>query len=338
MGLELKNPLVASASPMSRRISTVKNLEEAGISAIVMYSLFEEQILHESLELDYYLSKGTETFAEALTYLPDIGNYSIGPEVYLDNLHKLKEAVSIPVIGSLNGISTGGWIHYAKMIEEAGADALELNIYYLPIDPDITSTQLENDYVTLVRDVCTSVTIPVAIKLSPFFTALPNVVRRVEEAGAKGLVLFNRFYQPDFDLANLEVVPHLVLSNSNEMRLPLRWIALLYGQVQADMALSTGVHSSEDVLKAMMAGAKVSMMASALLEHGIGRIQGLLSNIRYWMEEYEYESIKQMQGSMSQQAVAEPGALERANYIKELSSFGRDGFDRGIPMHWRRNV
>jgi dihydroorotate dehydrogenase (fumarate) len=338
MGLELKNPLVASASPMSRRISTAKNLEEAGISAIVMYSLFEEQILHESLELDYYLSKGTETFAEALTYLPDIGNYSIGPEVYLDNLQKLKEAVSIPIIGSLNGISTGGWIHYAKMIEEAGADALELNIYYLPIDPDITSTQLENDYVTLVRDVCTSVNIPVAIKLSPFFTALPNLVRRVEEAGAKGLVLFNRFYQPDFDLSNLEVVPHLVLSNSNEMRLPLRWIALLYGQVQADMALSTGVHSSEDVLKSMMAGAKVSMMASALLEHGIGRIQGLLSNIRYWMEEYEYESIKQMQGSMSQQAVAEPGALERANYIRELSSFGNDGIDRGIPMHWRRNI
>jgi dihydroorotate dehydrogenase (fumarate) len=338
MGLELKNPLVASASPMSRRVSTVKNLEEAGISAIVMYSLFEEQILHESLELDYYLSRGTETFAEALTYLPDIGNYSIGPEVYLDNLHKLKEAVSIPVIGSLNGISTGGWIHYAKMIEEAGADALELNIYYLPIDPDITSAQLENDYVTLVRDVCSSVSIPVAVKLSPFFTALPNVMRRVEEAGASGLVLFNRFYQPDFDLTNLEVVPHLVLSNSNEMRLPLRWIALLYGQVQVDMALSTGVHSSEDVLKAMMAGAKVSMMASALLEHGIGRIQGLLSNIRYWMEEYEYESIKQMQGSMSQRAVAEPGAMERANYIKELSSFGNDGFDRGIPMHWRRNA
>jgi dihydroorotate dehydrogenase (fumarate) len=189
-----------------------------------------------------------------------------------------------------------------------------------------------------VRDVCTSVNIPVAIKLSPFFTALPNLVRRVEEAGAKGLVLFNRFYQPDFDLSNLEVVPHLVLSNSNEMRLPLRWIALLYGQVQADMALSTGVHSSEDVLKSMMAGAKVSMMASALLEHGIGRIQGLLSNIRYWMEEYEYESIKQMQGSMSQQAVAEPGALERANYIRELSSFGNDGIDRGIPMHWRRNI
>jgi dihydroorotate dehydrogenase (fumarate) len=336
LGLELKNPLVASASPMSRRVSTAQHLEEAGISAIVMYSLFEEQIIHESLELDYYLNKGTHTFAEALTYLPDIGNYSIGPEVYLENLSRLKNAVGIPVIGSLNGISTGGWIRYAKLIEEAGADALELNIYYIPIDPDITSSQLEDDYVGLVRDVCSSVNIPVAVKLSPFFTALPNLVRRVEQAGAKGLVLFNRFYQPDFDLINLEVVPHLVLSNSNEMRLPLRWIALLYGQVGIDMALTTGVHSSEDVLKAMMAGSKVAMMTSALLEHGVGRVQGLLSNIRYWMEEYEYESIRQMQGSMSQQAVAEPGALERANYIKELSSFGDGAYDRGIPMHWRR--
>lgn len=339
LGLNLKNPLVASASPLSKRISTVKHLEEAGISAIVMYSLFEEQIIHESLELDHFLSRGTNTFAEALTYLPDIGTYSIGPDVYVENLHRLKEAVGIPVIGSLNGVSTGGWIRYARLIEQAGADALELNIYYLPLDPNITSGEMEDAYVKLVADIRASISIPIAVKLSPFFTSLPNFARRLVEAGANGLVLFNRFYQPDFDLTHLEVVPHLVLSNSNEMRLPLRWVALLYGNVQADFAITSGVHTSEDVLKAMMAGAKVAMMASALLQHGAGRVQGLLSNMRFWMEEYEYESIRQMQGSMSQRSVSEPGAFERANYIKELSSFGDDGsHERGIPLHWSRSI
>jgi dihydroorotate dehydrogenase (fumarate) len=334
LGLELNNPLVASAGPFSRRISTVKHLEEAGISAIVMYSLFEEQIIHESRELDYFLNRGTEMFPEALSYLPDIGNYSIGPEVYLDNLRRTKEAVSIPVIGSLNGVSTGGWIRYAKLIEQAGADALELNIYYMPTELEITSAQLEDTYVALVGDIRKSISIPIAVKLSPYFTALPNFAKRLADAGADGLVLFNRFYQPDFDLQNLEVVPHLVLSNSNEMRLPLRWIALLYGQVDVDFALTSGIHASEDVLKAMMAGARVSMMTSALLQHGVGRVQGLLSNIRYWMEEYEYDSIRQMQGSMSQQAVRQPGAFERANYIRELSSFEDDGYDRGLPTYW----
>ncbi len=335
LGLELETPLVASASPLSRRVSTVKNLKDAGISAIVMYSLFEEQIIHESRELDYFLNRGTETFPEALSYLPDIGNYSIGPDLYLDNLQSLKQDSGIPVIGSLNGVSTGGWIRYAKLIEQAGADALELNIYYVPTEVEITSSQLEDTYVTLVRDVCASVSIPVAVKLGPFITALPNFARRLVEAGASGLVLFNRFYQPDFDLENLEVVPHLILSNSNDMRLPLRWIAILYGQVQADFALTTGIHTSEDVLKAMMAGAKVSMMTSALLQHGVGRVQGILSNIRYWMEEYEYESIRQMQGSMSQQSMGQTGAFERANYIKELSSFSQDGYERGIPVRSR---
>jgi dihydroorotate dehydrogenase (fumarate) len=334
LGLELKNPLVASAGPLSRRASTVHHLEEAGISAIVMYSLFEEQIIHESRELDYFLNRGTEMFPEALTYLPDIGNYSIGPEVYLDNLRRTKESVSIPVIGSLNGVSTGGWISYAKLIEQAGADALELNIYYMPTEIDITSSQLEDTYVTLVADIRKSISIPIAVKLSPYFTALPNFAKRLADAGANGLVLFNRFYQPDFDLQSLEVVPHLVLSNSNEMRVPLRWIALLYGQVEADFALTSGVHASEDVLKAMMAGAKVAMMTSALLQHGIGRVQGLISNVRYWMEEYEYESIRQMQGSMSQQSIGQKGAFERANYIRELSSFEDDGYDRGLPTYW----
>jgi dihydroorotate dehydrogenase (fumarate) len=273
-------------------------------------------------------------FPEALTYLPDIGNYSIGPEVYLDNLRRTKESVSIPVIGSLNGVSTGGWISYAKLIEQAGADALELNIYYMPTEIDITSSQLEDTYVTLVADIRKSISIPIAVKLSPYFTALPNFAKRLADAGANGLVLFNRFYQPDFDLQSLEVVPHLVLSNSNEMRVPLRWIALLYGQVEADFALTSGVHASEDVLKAMMAGAKVAMMTSALLQHGIGRVQGLISNVRYWMEEYEYESIRQMQGSMSQQSIGQKGAFERANYIRELSSFEDDGYDRGLPTYW----
>jgi dihydroorotate dehydrogenase (fumarate) len=334
LGLELANPLVASAGPFSRRTSTVRHLEEAGISAIVMYSLFEEQIIHESRELDYFLNRGTEMFPEALSYLPDIGNYSIGPEVYLDNLRRTKESVSIPVIGSLNGVSTGGWISYAKLIEQAGADALELNIYYMPTEIDITSAQLEDTYVTLVADIRKSISIPIAVKLSPYFTALPNFAKRLADAGANGLVLFNRFYQPDFDLQSLEVVPHLVLSNSNEMRVPLRWIALLYGQVEADFALTSGVHASEDVLKAMMAGAKVAMMTSALLQHGVGRVQGLLSNLRYWMEEYEYESIRQMQGSMSQQSIGQKGAFERANYIRELSSFEDDGYDRGLPTYW----
>lgn len=340
LGLNLKNPLVASASPLSKRVSSIKHLEEAGVSAVVMYSLFEEQIIHESLELDHYLSRGSHTFAEAMTYLPDIGNYSIGPEVYVDNLNRLKQAVNIPVIGSLNGVSTGGWIRFAKMIEEAGADALELNIYYIPLDPEITSSELEDSYVSLVRDIRASISIPLAVKLSPFYTALPNFARRLIEAGADGLVLFNRFYQPDFNLDSLEVVPHLVLSNSNEMRLPMRWIALLYPMFkdQVDFALTSGIHSSEDVLKAMMAGSKVAMMTSVLLEHGPGRVQGLLTNMRFWMEENEYESIRQMQGSMSQGAVSEPGAFERANYIKELSSFGDDGsYERATPtpIHWR---
>ena len=235
LGLNLKNPLVASPSPLSEKVDNVKRLEEAGVSAVVMYSLFEEQILHESLELDHFLNQGTETYAEALSYLPDSGKYSLTPEKYLDHLRAIKQAVSIPVIGSLNGVSTGGWIKYAKKIEEAGADALELNIYFLPTDAGVISAELEDSYVTLVRDVRLQVKIPLAVKLSPFFTALPNLAKRLVEAGANGLVLFNRFYQPDFDLEQLEVVPNLALSTSRELRLPMRWIAMLYGRVQADL-------------------------------------------------------------------------------------------------------
>lgn len=321
MGLELKNPLVASASPLSEKVETIQALENAGISAVVMYSLFEEQIIHESMELDHYLSKDTESFAEALTHLPDMGRYSLGPEVYIEQVKALKAAVGIPVIGSLNGVSTGGWIEYAQKIEQAGADALELNLYYLPTDIELTSTQLETAYVTLVQDIRGKVNFPIAVKLSPSFTALPNFAKRLADAGADGLVLFNRFYQPDFDLDALEVVPNLYLSKSNELRLPLRWIALMYGRVDVDFALTSGVHKAQDVLKAMMAGAKVAMTTSALLKKGPGRATKILNKLQKWMEENEYESIQQMQGSMSQQAVADPSAFERANYMKVLNSF-----------------
>lgn len=321
LGMRLKNPLVASASPISKKVDLVRRVEEAGAAAIVMYSLFEEQITHESYELDHYLNRGTHSYAESLSYFPDLEHYNIGPESYLEHLHRIKEAVEIPVIGSLNGISSGGWIEYARRIEEAGADALELNIYYLPTDVDLSSAELEDAYVNLVKDVRAAVKIPIALKLSPFFTTLPAIARRFVEAGANGLVLFNRFYQPDFDLEVLEVVPNLELSTSQELRLPLRWIAILYGRIQADLALTSGVHSAQDVLKAMMAGANVAMMTSELLARGIGRITTILEDLQRWMVEHEYESIQQMQGSMSQRAVAEPAAFERANYMKALNSF-----------------
>ncbi len=321
LGMQLKNPLVASSSPLSKKMDTVRRLEDAGAAALVMYSLFEEQITHESQELHHYLERGTHTFAESLSYFPDLNYYNLGPEPYLEHLHKIKQALSIPVIGSLNGISSGGWVEYAHRIEQAGADALELNIYYLPIDPDLSGAELEEDFVQLVRDVRAKVKLPIAVKLSPYFTALPNMAKRIVEAGANALVLFNRFYQPDFDLEELEVVPNLILSTSHELRLPLRWIAILYGRIKADFALTSGVHTAQDVLKAMMAGANVAMMASTLLESGIGRIMHILTDLQEWMEEHEYESIEQMRGSMSQRAVAEPAAFERANYIKALNTF-----------------
>ncbi len=321
LGLQLKNPLVASASPLSKKMDSVRRIEGAGAAALVMYSLFEEQITHDSQELDHYLERGTHSFAESLSYFPDLNYLNLGTEPYLEHLHKIKQEVSIPVIGSLNGISSGGWVEYAHRIEQAGADALELNIYYLPTDPDITGAELEDDYVQLVRDVRAKVKLPIAVKLSPYFTALPNLAKRIVAAGADALVLFNRFYQPDFDLEELEVVPNLVLSTSHELRLPLRWIAILYGRIQADFALTSGVHTAQDVLKAMMAGANVAMMTSTLLENGVGRIMHILTDLQEWMEEHEYESIEQMRGSMSQQAVTEPAAFERANYIKALNTF-----------------
>ena len=321
LGLRLKNPLVVAASPLSKKVELARRLESAGASAIVLYSLFEEQITHESHELDHYLSRGAETYAEALSYFPEMEHYNVGPDRYLDHLRRLKQALDIPVIGSLNGISAGGWIENAHKIEQAGADALELNIYYLPTDPHVSGAELEDTYVNLIRTVRAQVRIPIALKLSPFITALPNLAQRFTEAGANGLVLFNRFYQPDFDLDALEVVPSLTLSSSDDLRLPLRWIAILYGRVAADLALTGGVHTAQDALKAMMAGAKGAMLASELIANGVERLSAILADMQAWMLEHEYESITQMQGSMSQQSVSEPAAFERANYMKALNSF-----------------
>jgi len=321
LGLELKNPIVVSSSPLSEKVEPIQALEEAGASAVVMYSLFEEQIIHESMELDHYLSKDAESYSEALSYFPEIGRYTLGPEVYIEQVKKLKESVNIPVIGSLNGVSTGGWIEYAQKMEQAGADALELNLYYLPTNVDITSSELEAAYTTLVKNICDEVSFPVSVKISSSITALPNFTKNLVQAGAKGLVLFNRFYQPDFDLETLDVVPNLKFSSSNELRLPLRWIAILYGKVAADFALTTGVHRATDVVKAMMAGAKVTMLASAFMKKGPTKAAGLLASLEAWLVENEYESIQQMQGSMSQQAIADPSTFERANYMKVLNSY-----------------
>jgi dihydroorotate dehydrogenase (fumarate) len=321
LGLHLKNPLVASASPLSKKLDGVQKLEEAGIGAIVMHSLFEEQIIHDGLELDHFLNRGTDISAEATSLLPDTGMYSIGPGKYLDHLSAVKKAVQIPVIASLNGVSNGGWTRYARHMQDAGADALELNLYYLAADVLTTGQELENMYVDLVSEIRATIKIPLAVKLSPFITALPNFARRLDEAGAHGIVLFNRFYQPDLDLDNLEVIHNLKLSTSDDLRLPLRWISILYGKVKADLAITSGVHDHLDVLKSMMVGAKVAMLASELLHNGYGRIPAILTELQIWLQMHEYTSIEQMQGSMSQKAVAEPAAFERANYMKVLNSY-----------------
>jgi dihydroorotate dehydrogenase (fumarate) len=292
-----------------------------------MHSLFEEQINLEANELDRQLSPN-EGFAEAQSYLPDLAAYNIGPDGYVEHLHKAKRAVGIPVIGSLNGVSTGGWIEYAKLIEQAGADALELNIYYLPVNAAVDSAQVEMMQVELVEEVKGSVGIPVAVKLGPYFSAIPNMMKKLDQAGADGLVLFNRFYQPDFNLDELEVVPNLALSDSRELLMRLHWVAILYGNVKADMAITGGVHTADDVIKSMMAGARVAMMTSALLRNGIGHLESLRARIVDWMLEHEYESIEEMQGSMSLRCVAEPEAYERANYMRVLSSYVLKGAAR----------
>jgi dihydroorotate dehydrogenase (fumarate) len=321
LGLKLRTPLVASSSPFCKDIGNILRLEDAGASAIVLHSLFEEQLQVESGELDRFLTENSDSYGEAVSYFPEMGAYNLGPEPYLNHIRKAKESVDVPVIGSLNGVSTGGWIRYAQMMEQAGADALELNIYYLPTDLEMTAQKVEEMYFDLVSHVKASVRVPVAVKLGPFFTALAHFATRLDAAGADGLVLFNRFYQPDFDLEALEVVPNLVLSDSHELRLRLHWAALLYNRIRPDLAITGGVHTAEDVVKGVMAGARCTMMTSALLRHGIPYLEKVEEDLIDWMEEHEYESIRQMRGSMSSQTVAEPAAFERANYMKVLSSY-----------------
>lgn len=321
LGLTLNNPLVVSASPLSAEVGNIRRMEDSGAAAVVLPSLFEEQIRVESNTLDHFLWQGTESFAESLTYIPNMSGYKLGPDSYLEHLRRARQAVKIPVIGSLNGTSTGGWVNYAKKIEEAGADALELNIYFISTDAEMDGSRVDQMHVDLVSRVKASIKIPVAVKIGPYFSSLPNMAKRLDQAGANALVLFNRFYQPDFDLEALEVVPNLILSTPHELLLRLNWVAVLYGKLHADMAVTGGVHSGLDVLKSMMAGARVAMMTSALLRHGIGHLAAVKAELLKWMEEHEYESVQQMQGSMSQRAVADPSAFQRANYVKVLSSY-----------------
>jgi dihydroorotate dehydrogenase (fumarate) len=325
MGLTLKNPLVVSASPLGQSLSAMVRAEEAGAAAIVLHSLFEEQIHLEGEDLDRVLNGSAESYPEALTYFPDMADYNLGPEGYLEHIREAKMVLGVPLIASLNGASLGGWVRFAKEIEEAGADALELNIYFLPTDPDVTGAAVENRYIEIVRAVRASVGLPLAVKIGPYFSAPAAFARRLAEAGADALVLFNRFYQPDFDLTALEIRPNLRLSTPDELLLRLHWIAILHGQISADLAVTGGVHTGSDVLKAMMAGARVAMTTSALLQHGVSWLATILAELTTWMEENEYSSIRQMQGSMSMRSVGDPAAFERANYMKVLRSYSLRG-------------
>jgi dihydroorotate dehydrogenase (fumarate) len=324
LGLSLKHPVVASASPLSATVDGICRLAEAGAAAVVLPSLFEEQIDAEAHNLDHYLGYAADSFAEALSYFPEASRYRVGPDEYLERIASARTLVDVPIIGSLNGVSPGGWIEYARLIEQAGAHALELNVYYIPTDLRMTGAEVEALYLEVLEQVRASVTIPIAVKLSPYFSATANMAMRLADTGADGLVLFNRFYQPDVDLETLSVVPHLVLSTDWELRLPLRWTAILYGRVPADLAITSGVHSYEDVLKSVMAGANAVTVASELLQHGLGRIGEIVHGMTVWMTEREYASVTQMRGSMSQMCVAEPAAFERANYVKTLQSWRPD--------------
>ncbi len=321
LGLKLKNPIVPSASPLSQRVEDIRKLEDAGAAAVVMFSIFEEQLHHDAEALDHLMSAGTESFAEALSYFPETGAYQVGPDQYLDLIQKAVAAVKIPVIGSLNGMSNEGWIDYAKKIEQAGAHALELNAYYVATDPNLTGSDVETLYLDVVRAVKAAVKIPVAVKLSPYFSSMANMARRLDQAGADGLVLFNRFYQPDFDLNEMEVLSDLKLSTPYEMRLPLRWLAILHGHLEASLAATTGVHGGLDAAKCILAGADAVQVCSALLKGGIGQLRTILKELETWMAEKEYESVAQMKGAMSQKSVANPAAFERANYIRILEDY-----------------
>ena len=322
MGLNLRNPFVPSASPLSKRAEDIQRLEDAGASAVVMFSIFEEQFHHDAEALDHLLSAGSESFAEALSYFPESEDYNVGPDQYLKIIEQASRACSIPIIGSLNGVSNEGWIDYAKKIEQAGAKGIELNVYFIPTDPNMTGADVEKMYLDVVRAVRGAVKIPVAIKLGPYFNSMANMARRLCQAGADALVLFNRFYQPDFDLEQMEVLSDLQLSTSAELRLPLRWIAILCGQNEhCSLAATTGVHTGADTAKCILAGADAVMIASALLKNGIGHLPKMIKELQSFMEAKEYASVAEMKGAMSQRHVANPAAFERANYIKILEEY-----------------
>jgi len=324
LGLELRSPLVPAASPLSAELDNVRRMEDAGASAVILHSLFEEQLRLERYELHRNLTQGTDSFPEALTYFPEPDEFMLGPEEYLDHVAKAKAAVKIPIIASLNGSTMGGWTSYARQIQRAGADALELNIYYIPTDPDISSKDIEQNYIDILREVKKEVTIPVAVKLSPFFTNFANMAKRLDLAGANGLVLFNRFYQPDINLEELEVTPNLLLSTPMAMRLPLRWIALLHGRVSASLAATSGIHRAHDALKILMAGADIATLCSVLIRHGIDQIRTIEHGMVEWLEKHEYESVKQLKGSLSQKSCPNPTAFERAQYMRALATPTRD--------------
>lgn len=322
LGLKLRSPLVVgAAASLTEDIDNIKRMEDVGAAAVVLHSLFEEQLRQEQFELHHHLEYGTESFAEALTYFPEPEIFHVGPEEYLNHIRKAKEMVGIPIIASLNGSTLGGWTEYARQIEQAGADALELNIYYVPTDMDLTGAQVEQNYLDILRAVKAAVTIPVAIKLSPYFSNMANMAKQLSEAGADGLVLFNRFYQPDIDIEALEVQPNVLLSTPQAMRLPMRWIAILYGRIPVDLAATSGIHKANDVLKMLMVGANMTMLVSALLRHGIEHLETVEREMRHWMEEHEYESVKQMQGSMSQINCPDETAFERAQYMKAVQTY-----------------
>lgn len=321
LGLTLKSPLLASASPLSEDIGNVKKLEAAGVGAIVLHSLFEEQIRMEQEEANFHATAGTEAFAESLSYFPEVEDYKLGPELYLEHIQKAKKAVDVPIIASLNGSSLGGWTEYAKEMESAGADAIELNIYNIPTNAELSGADVEQQYIDILKAVKGAVKVPVALKLSPYFSNFSNMAKRFDEAGADALVLFNRFYQPDIDLDEFEVTPNLLLSQSNAMRLPMRWIAILKDNIKADLAATSGIHTGTDVIKMLLVGADVAMLCSSLLKHGISHVANIEDHMKQWMKENDYNSVSELQGSMSQQKTSNPGSYERAQYMKALTKY-----------------
>ncbi len=322
LGLTLRSPLVVgAAAPLTEDIDNIKRMEDSGAAAVVLHSLFEEQLKRDRLDIHYHTEEGTESFAEALTYFPDPGLYPVGPETYLDHIRKAKESVSMPIIASLNGSTVGGWTSYAKQIQEAGADALELNIYAIPTDLNLSGTSVEQTYIDILTAVKSVVDIPVAVKLSPYFSNMANIARQLSLAGADALVLFNRFYQPDINIEELEVQPHVLLSTPQDMRLPMRWIAILYGHINAQFAATSGIHKAPDVVRMLMAGADVTLLVSALLRHGIEHLSSIDRDLRVWLEEHEYDSLRLLRGSMSQRNCPNPTEFERAQYMRAVQTF-----------------